>query len=519
MSATLTPPANRAYTLDPIWIGMETDLIDGAAAYFEITISGAGPTIGDTLVLTWPGGTITYTVAAAIDGTGLAWPEKGGSTLEDYTNEIAEFLHHRSDVTETFKITVEDAPGGVIRLTRKVVEVFALSVTDDLDNVAVTATDGTAASSEQNLRAYVEVWTYTGNINNDRLLIALHSPYKVDTAATDMDISAAFAHLTPHLPDPATINPASLPASLPYDQVTDSIEVYIIRAADKYGSPAVSEALGPYGPYVALLGSRSLEAFSADTKKLLHNYRRRDEADFRKPVSRWQPDWVYYFNQTADNVYVTLTIYWSDGTTSTYDPWDTDTVAIADGSTAYWYVSGFRQLDLHNVTPSGGTDPDAHIVAYDWKLKGEAAVLVTVRYDVIYDSEWNNFLLFDNGQGGMETVWLRGKSAQAYIAASEEYQRPRQPDDTVVEGDFGMFAASARQEWEFNTGWYADPFYLEHLRQLPLAHAWLVDRVERRFLKVIVQPGKLEEVNKDDETLYSLSITVRAAWLDVAANI
>lgn len=518
MAADLTTqPPSRAYAGDPIWIKVETDLITGAAAYFEITITDGGPSVNETLTLTWPGGSIEYQVGSADQS--LNWPEQSILSLEDYTNAVAAFLRLREDVGALFDITIEDAPGGVIRLTHNTVESWDISVSETMTNVAVTATDGTVASAEDNLRALVEVWSDTGDFNTDRRLTALHSPYQVITSDTDIDISAAFAHLKAHLPDPAGINPAVAPTSLPWTQATDAIQKYQLRLADKYGSPAVAEGLFPWGPYTAIHGSRSTEAWSSTAIRLLHNYTRRDGDPFRKPVSEYQPDWIYYSPATGENIYVTLTIYWSDGTESTYEPWGTTGVSMIDGYRIFWTVGGFRQLKLHTLTPSGATAADAYIVAYDWNLKGASPTpLATVRYDVLYDTPWEHYLLFDNGKGGMETVWLRGKAQQSYESLFEEFQRPRRPGHTAQVGDFDILAASGRPAWTMNTGWYDDPFYLEHLRQLPLARAWLVDRVQRRFLRVIIDARQIV-TRIDDDTLYSLSINLRAGWLDAAANI
>ena len=519
MAANLsTQPPGRAYAGNPIWIEVETDLVTGVAGFFEITISNGGPAAGNTLLLSWPGGSVTYEVGSA--DASLNWPEQGASSLAVYTATVADFLRLREDVGAVFNISIVNAAGGVIRLTHNAVEAFALSFTDSMTNVAVSKTDGTAASAEENLRAYVEVWTDSGNFNTDRRLLTLHSPYDVTTAKTNLDISAAFAHLQAHLPDPASINPAVAPSSLPWSQATAAIQKYILRLADKYGSPAVAEALFPWGPYTAVHGNRSLEAWSNTTIRLCHNYRRRDGQDFRKPVSAWQPDWVYYASQTGESVYVTLTIYWSDGTESIYEPWGTTPVSMSDGYRIWHSVAGFRQLKLHTLTPSGSTDPEAYIVGYDWKLKGAAlSPLATARFDVLYDSPWEHYLLFDNGQGGMETVWLRGKMQEQYVPAADEYQVPRRPGHTVQAGDFDVFNTTARPSWTMNTGWYPDDFYLQHLRQLPISRAWLVDRVQRRFLKVIIEARQLDDIRKDDETLYSLQFSIRAAWLDGAANI
>ena len=518
MAANLsTQPPSLAYAGDPVWTEVETDLLTGAAAYFEITITDGGPASTETLSLSWPGGSVAYEVGSA--DPSLNWPEQFGAPLADYTNTVAEFLRYREDVGAVFDISIVSA--GVIRLTRKVVEPFDISVdADTMTNIAVTANDGTAASPEDNLRAYVEVWTYTGDFNTDRRLLTLHSPYDISRQATDVDLSAAFAHLGPHLPDTATINPSSPPASLPWALASDCFLQYLLRVADKYGSPAVAEALYPWGPYTALHGSRSLEAFTTGAVRLLHNYRRRDGADFRKPVGEDQPDWVYYLPGGGQDVFVRVTVYWSDGTSSTYEPWGTTTVALADAK-VYWFVSGFRQLLLHSLAPSGGTDPDAYIVAYDWLLRTASSTLATVSYEVLCDTPWAHYLLFDNGKGGMETVWLRGKASEGYdVAGAETYRKPYAPDRSLAAGDFDAFGAEARPQWSFSTGWYDDPFYCEHLRQVLLSgSAWIVDTLRNRLLKVIVDAKSIDEVRPDDETLYALTFTARAAWVEKAANL
>lgn len=522
MAATLnTAPPARAYTGSDIWAEIATDLLTGTAAYFEITISDGGPGTGQVITLTWPGGSITYTVAAGTDNTGVAWPEQGADTLEAYTNRIAEFLRHREDVAAVFAVSIEDAPGGVIRLTHTSVEAFDLTVTaNTMTNVAVVATDGTAASDEDNLRAYVEVWTDTGDFNTESLLLAQHSPYDQATASTWLSLAPAFPHLAPHLPDADTINPVA-PSGLDSGEASGHFQKYFLRIADKYGAPAVAEALvRSDNSYLAILGARASDAETGSTiTGLRHAYRRRDGEDFIKPVGEYQPDWVYYIPSGGKNVYVTLTVYWSDGTQSSYDPFGTTPVAIADAR-IYWFPSGYRQMKLHSLAPSGGTDPDAYIVAYDWNLKPtDEAAIATVKYRVECDSPWEHYLLFSNGVGGMETVWLRGKATEGFEASAETFQLPRLHDHTVQRGDFATFGAAGRPQWTFSTGWYDDPWYVEHLRQVLLSEAWLVDRFNRIFLKAIVDAKTLESVKNDDETLHALEFTVKAGWIDAAVNI
>jgi hypothetical protein len=190
----------------------------------------------------------------------------------------------------------------------------------------------------------------------------------------------------------------------------------------------------------------------------------------------------------------------------------------------YWFASGCQQLKLNAVTPSGGTDADAYIVGYRCaiaRVDGTPLIGVhSVYYTLLHEVSWDvPYLLFSNGMGGCESAAFRGKWSEVYRTTGEEFQRPRDADWTVALGDFISLGARGRREWQFNTGWYSDPYYLEHLRQLALAQdAWLIDATNRDLFKVLVQPGDIQ-VNNADETLYSLTITVRAGWLDAQANI
>lgn len=519
MSATLdTAPPARAFADQPIWIQVSTDLMTGAAAYFEITISNGGPTTGQALTLTWPGGSITYTAGASIAPDGLTWPTQGGGeSLTAYTTRIAEFLRHREDVAAVFRVSIVNAAGGVIRLTRSAVEAFDLSVSETMSNVAVTATDGTAHPPD-NLRAYVEVWTDTGSFNTETRLLAQHSPYDA-AAETALDLAPAFSHLAPHLPDENTIAPAS-PSSLSRGVATGHFEKYFLRLADKFGTPAVAEALDKNaGSYLAFLGARATDAETSAIGPLCHAYVRRDGATFVKPVGEYQPDWLYFILPAAGVADVEVALTWSDGTESTYLPFGTADTGW-DADKVYWIPCGYRQLKLHTVTPSGSTDDDAYIVAYQVRLPDqEEAWEITADFRLECDTPWEHYLLFSNGVAGMETVALRGKATGGFEATAETFRLPRLPDHTAQRGDLGVFNAAGRPQWTFSTGWFDDPYYVEHLRQVLLAQAWLVDRHNEKFYKVLVDAKTIDQVTNDDETLFALEFTVKAGWLDAAVNV
>lgn len=545
MAATLdTAPSPRALSKQPIWIALSTDATVSAAASVVITITNTGPTAAQTFQITWGGNDLTFTVTDPLTADALDWPlHDGVETLTAYTDRVADRLRAHETLHDYFSIARSGA--GVITLTQRTLEVVDITVTEGMTDVSAVITDVTAVTTEDNLRALVEVWTDTGNLATSEKLISLHSPYQLPEGETEIDISAAFSALTAHLPTESTIQ-IGLSLALPNGAATDAFQKYFLRYADKYGTPAVAETLTKSDSYIAILGSLAGDSLhpvtaGAGEPYIRHNYSRRAEAyDFfleadsnilRRPMALTQPDWVYVLfyegavglpavtGSTVD-VYVECLLYWSDGTQSTYQPYDTDPTTL-DLDKIYWIISGYKQLKINTVTPSGGTAADAYVVAYDWILKRDSddLALTSASYRVEVAPGWDYFLLFSNGIGGCETAPFRGKGIERYKTTAEKYRSPRDSNWEVSTHETKLYLNEGQREWELNSGWTPDGDWIEHLRQLCLSDAvWLVDVENERFLAVTVETRDIE-VRRDDETIYNLPITVRASWVDVDANV
>jgi len=143
-----------------------------------------------------------------------------------------------------------------------------------------------------------------------------------------------------------------------------------------------------------------------------------------------------------------------------------------------------------------------------------------VTHDLYTEGDWGSiYLLYENGVGGFETVSLRGKWRHKYKTSSTEHLKNRQYGWNVKEGDFGTYANEGRGEIEANTGWLNGPYYLEHLRQLPLAQkVYLIDLTNKLFRAATVAPGDIE-TNEADTTLFAQQFTIRAGWSDQSANV
>lgn len=519
MAATITTaPTSPAYHRDNTFVVVATDQITVAPATVDLDIATGGPAIDDTFNLTWLDTTLQFTVAATTSDDALSIPVSDGiETLAEYAARVAEALRQNDILTADW--LVQDlgpvGPDHRIRLVYRTSVALDVTTASTLANVTVATTDGEDPTAEANLAAYIQVFEAADDPNDDARIVSLHAPYDLDTAEAAFDLKDLIP-LAPALPNRLTIDQV-VALSWPHDEATGAWMKYYIRYAEKSGSPAVSTALLKSADYYMLHGSRRGNyvsgAGSLAAAKLLHAYLREDGVTFQKPLSDDQPDWVYIWTlQVITDCHVELQITWDNGdvTTEAGPGADFD----LERYHAYWFSSGTAQIDLGSYTPpSGATEP----VAYNWRLLGTyglgEALIAQVRYRVACSCHpWNLYLLLDNGVGGCESVYIRGRVKTKYEANRDSARRQRWTDFSLDTGDLFNFNAEGQQVFEAVTGWH-EKYYIEHLRQMMLGNTWIIDTANKRFLRVLCDT-KTVELHEDDQQLYSLTFTLRAGWLD-----
>jgi len=140
-----------------------------------------------------------------------------------------------------------------------------------------------------------------------------------------------------------------------------------------------------------------------------------------------------------------------------------------------------------------------------------------VHYRIKPNTDWDRYLIFANGRGGCETVLMAGKNLDAYKTERSEGQTPRTPEFALDAGEIVAYAANGKREYEFNTG-YVPAAYVEHLRQLLLGDAWLIDYDNERFIRIICDTDSVN-IKQNDQELFSMSVKFMASWIDQAANV
>lgn len=509
---TTTPALNG----DDIFVILETDLVDPAgAAYFDIVFASTGPVAAEDVDLTFNGATITFTVAATTNATATAIPTKdGGDTLDEYAAIVADALRENEQITDTFLVTTGPGTGQVRLTARTGSEITDLAHTGTLTNTTITDETGASPYLEDNLAAVLQVWIAGATSNADTRLATLHATYHPTTAQATFNLRNIFpVAATP--PTEASIPPV-ISLTWPHGLATGAWAEYFLRYADKYGAPAVSEALLKSGSnYVVIHGAKSgnyPSGGSLGSVHLLHRYTGSNDVNFRKPIVEDMPDWIYLYTKAAcTDCYVEREATWDNGDTTTIDssanPFDLATKSV------YWFLSGHYPDDF--TPPEAG----AKIWLFTWRLKGDAglgvATLAEVTYRVLPCTEWDRFLLFDNGLGGCEAVLFRGKGEIGYKAQRTQARRQRADDHSPLLGDLFTFNQEGNMTFDLRTG-YHDRYYIEHLQQLLLGACWMIDMENERFLALVCDTDTVKIHRDDQEKLYDLAVTFNAAWIDQA---
>lgn len=522
MAASIaTAPASLSLSGDDIWVKLQSDLVNTASeARIDLDFSSSGPALANSLLITWPGYNVLFAVEATTNATATAIPTKsGGETLAEYAVRVVNALRENPTINEFWHITHEGTVGSAerVRLSYKTYEPLEPVATGTIINTTITVTDGVAAFEEDNLAALLQLYTAGATINDDQHVVTLHAPYSRADARATFNLGLGLLPLAPALPNPNTID-SVFSLYWPHDEATAAFAKYYFRYSDKYGTPASAVKLAKSSDYYAIYGSRpgDVSAFSVAAFMLSrHKYYSIQEGtvvSFRKPVSINQPDWIYIWaSVAATDCSVEIEITWTNGdqeiVAPSYDPFD----LVA--KTLYWFVSGPRQIDLAAVTPPAGHKA----LYYNWRLKGNTGsgetTLLEIAHQVVHGSmAWQEmYLLMDNGFGGCESVLIHGRKKTKYTAERDTARKVKYTDYSVAVGELFDYNIEGQPAWDVNTGYYPLE-YIEHLRQLLLGKLWIIDLHNERFLRVVIDTKSVE--TKDDEQLFSLAFTLRAAWVD-----
>lgn len=512
MAASLSGPTSPAYNQDDVYITVATDIAPQSAGRVEMVISSSGPSIGQTFLLEWAGNSITFTVAATTNSQATAWPTKGAESLDEYAERVGEALRENYLLSQNWDVRVYS--GATVEITLKVAGAMDISVTENLTNVATLVVDG-EDSAEPNLSTLVEVWQKGAAFGDDQRITTLQATYS-GFGSVNINLRELFP-VSPSLPSTSHIGLPIIFSSWLRGVAFNAYCPYYLRVADKYGDPPTPEALVKSATYYALNGSTGADMEPGNSLNpninVLHNYRRADGGAFWKPLAEGQPDWLYVYTKVAiSSCNIEFEITWDNGDTS-LDVYSGSAFSM-DANKVYYIRSA--PMTFNFTPPTPGLLP----WYIKFRLKGNGGsgllTLAEVNYKAVFSWDWEQYLLFDNGRGGCESVLVAGKSTTGITVARETARQARSFEYTLADGEIITSFAEAQKEYTFNTGWIPR-FYADHLRQLLLGDIWLIDKPNKRFIKMVCQSDSM--ATSDDETLYSVTIKLKSAWVDQAAAV
>lgn len=341
-----------------------------------------------------------------------------------------------------------------------------------------------------NLAAYVEVWEYDSVNDTDIFIASAQAPYNPNTKQVTFDLRKFTVQLAPGLPD-FTSSSGSTEAPL---------KLYYIKYADQYGTPATPETLSVYKNndkyFTAIYGysRQTIGDFDALGGIQLYSYKNIAGGFFAKPITTIQPEWLYFWipgtGMIAASIYTTL--YYEDGTTdvNVY----TENLNLT-GSKINWINSGYAK----RVTPAA---PSKTVIAYDVLVSVPVglgtSIVAKQKYTIEIPGDEDKYLAYFNGLGGIDSVRIKGQVTETQAASVERFERTQWGGVNQNAGLIDAINPSALREYSFNTGYY-DFNYIEQLKIMALAPAWLLDLTAETFYKLTPKGGQLKTQDSEQD--------------------
>jgi hypothetical protein len=337
-------------------------------------------------------------------------------------------------------------------------------------------TPSVSAYSEPNLTALLRVEKPTGE-----QLLKVSPSYVIGSSGGGQvvtDIRSAF-ELSAHIPDFSAL----------MGEASRSIQAYIIRYADKYGSPVVAESLLKTGEQYAIFGGRAANSphiFAPNSKGYYVCHPSQERL-----VTRTQKAWTYIFSPIEKEVTVGVRIHLANDPRQDLIYWVGDKFTMHPNK-LYWFQSGYVELGIQNYATAVGFDPTT-IVAYDFLIIEPVMAMMLVSVPFSFDTcHFDSLTLaYSNGLGGIDTVNMRGGYTQKSEVERSLIRHFYADEMDVTTGEFSTIEAEGRGILEVETGYYTPP-YAAQLRQLLMGDVWLVDEKNARFVKLVADSKSVE---------------------------
>jgi hypothetical protein len=472
----------------------------GAKAYYHFSL-GAFPTVGQTLIFSYNGKTITMTCANPIDDSGLQFVP-GFISIPVYSNFLVAQLNQNYQLANDWEITWNSGAGRIEFRARNVGAAWNLTVTGTVNRTNVFSSPGVNQVLTPNLTIGLRLWFKNTLTNLFELIVEKeHYPYADSDLFSEANASVDF-DIAPYLHAHLGENAPPFGSSTPFN-AGNIKSSYFFEYYERYGTTPTEKLLLKSTEKTVLKGGVNTDLWHSirnQPSTLFFNANPRNNISNRKNPRYTTPDndeWIYFYNYNGDApIRCYVDIIYTDGTTSNNNlihhwPWAANyqTVAFPVG------------LNNTSIAAINSTKTIAEYTVRITNAAGNVVLSPLYRY-VVEQAHFNDiYILYQNSFYAWETLRCYGPRETILQVEKTEFEQELKPD----------YTADARTLYN-ETQYYTKGFKLstgniheneiEDVLELLIGKNILV-KGENKYLPFFIPKGNYS-LKKTDVTLYSI---------------
>lgn len=344
-------------------------------------------------------------------------------------------------------------------------------------------------ASEPNLSLYVRI------DKNGAFHAELNVPFHLGTGKVDMDLSG-LSLVYSECPTDSSISGGG---SGSLDDVAAEI---ILKYNEQYGTPAVKPSTLTWSdPFMVIYGHTpyGYGVGAATGNVLLHSYYTPKGLSAIKEVRKSQPEYVYIYSHSGGSVTVGIEIIYTDDTSDT----DTGPSISLTAKKVTWVAVGWDALGMDSkVNPSKTVN--SYVLTFDLG-GGNTQVIIYALDD--HDTEYDEYILYDNGIGGCEVLRCSGRHRYGVEVQRDTITYARNRGRTYRDGYTLPYNQRGNEVMQLNTG-HQDQNYIRHIGQLLLStRVWYINTHRGSFDAVTVKDTSVTTYDADND-VHNMGFTI-----------
>lgn len=506
LTLSASPNLNQL-SRNPVWAKLTTDnhvTTAGVKAALQITVTGVGPTVGQTIVLPFNDQTVTLTFAASLDGTGNTIRTAGALSLANFILQLAADIATNYTIADKYDITTDSSH--VILTAKETGTTWSfISPSDTATDIAMgTNTAGVTEVTRENFRICLDVYmettygsgTYT-KIHSDEL-IPISNVCKFNLQ------SALHMYM-------GTDKPAYAQSTITL--CTGILRRYKIRYAEKYGTDPVYQAVTESSVCYVLKGGVTYLQFGYEpvflTGYTSGNVKFITSQPRTKIVVSTQQEFLYYLvPPSTTTIKLKAKLYYTDNTTITVTALtktptvENEIYILPVGYTVAIAPSATKTVSKYEVWVENQSDVVKSEV-FTYKLTSKTEVD-------------QHFFLFETSLGSWDTLRTSGEHVKGITVETQTAQRTLQMLYTNSDGEFEKFDATGTDVFTQSTG-YKTKEDIDWLEDLLYTKKVVKIGTDGEHIPVLINTDSITKY-KTRDNLFAITFEYQHAFSNKAAK-